>query len=879
MALVMKPWFRLALVAFLVAAAVLIFFPASEENAAASEAARTSRLPARTEGSPDTISSNEKQLTEARREARSEEPELISPTESITEEPALIYMGRVVDDLSHPIPGAEIRSLSFENMLRVNSGLSKLEEPIVLTDDDGRFRIKPLDGTESALQVRAAGYATRLLGAPREGWPDAPTYGDIVLQTGVTLSGSVRGSDDEPIAGARIVPVAMAGHAGVKLPFDRDAPHALAHTSATGVFTLEGVALGPWSIRCLHPHYRAGSASGTAAAGANAPIEIVLGAGASITGRVRGIPRDAGDLSISCRPVTQQDDVFGRGYDKGGKRHQVAPDGTFEVHGLSPGASLWLDAWTGAYSTHMSERRSTRVTASSGDRGVLLDYAAGIDVTFVVKSAADGEPVEDIYAVCVEFDRSYTEIQAPGAKDGVGRWPGGRVTVRGVVQALESQPLHVVVFPGGPFKMFERDFENVASEGRVDLGVLELEPNEPTVPSKTVAHVRVVRGDGTPRPDAVVEWRTPGSNGGAQRRTDDAGQVDIRSMPSEEIEVALGRNYRRSFGQEGVHPGISPSADDREWVRFLGDPESPKDITLTLDQSGALEVIVTRDGAPDPDAEVALYGFGRSIDQGIPGAMSGDDWIECDARGRARFAEVGIGEWILVVRGSDGARHVEPVRVESHRQSVRVSLGGGVLEGRVVTPAGEPVSGAIVGLGRASRPFADDYDRIHRSTYGTAERTTAELARGWRRTTTDEDGHYAFQASIDGAQFIVHATARGMTTDRSEPLALGSEDQTVPDLVLREAGTVALTLAPEWEGAIGIVAPAGLDVEQSFQQGRAIHFRDGQDTMGGLAPGPIRILILLKSAVGRGDAIEFHADVMAGEIVEVDLGPEQVVRD
>lgn len=744
--------------------------------------------------------------------------------------------------------GAQIRVLMHQNMLRAKSYIPEVDEIQLATAEDGTFTLDQVEG-RTTLRVSKGGFETKLVsGAPQKGWPDSPTFEDIALGLGVTLEGVVRDAGGEPVADARIVRLPRDGLAFSQRPFDEDVPYALATSDHAGRFVLEGVPLGSWSLNCIHQRYLRAGASGDATSDNNRPIEIELQGAATVTGRVRGLDPEMGTVSVACRGAGEsEDDVEAYGFDQNGRRHPVSADGTFTVAGLTPGSDVWLDLWTGDDSAFGSKRLSARVTATVGDRDVLLDVATGINVQFSVMAAGSGKALPRLYAE-IEFGDSGSALTPPVTSEDDWGWPGGIVRATDLVRPHPDCRLRIGLGAQG-YERFTKWIDDPPAIGTLDLGVIELKPSAPVAKSRHVCTVSVRRESGAPAKNVSVEFEAPDERG-KTIETDDEGVARFESPASGPCKASIRSISLLAPPQRGVHNAHFPGDFDELVQTFEANPAAPASLEFIIPDGATLDVFVTQGGVPAPSAEVLLHGYRSAASPRSQSTLRPENggWLTVRDDGRAHFESLALGEWTVSVRApGETAQRSHVVQCAKGTERVEVPLDLPAINGQVVDRAGAPVAGALVALartvGRPGNGVPWAIRGLHEATLG-GEETPAEIAsQSWLLACTDADGRYTIRAAIDGADLVLHATAPGMTKARSSPLTTDAAGPSIEidTLVLDDAGSVRVVLATWPPSSALVIAPAEWSSVDALHAGRSVD--EEQPVLRGLSPGPWQLLI------------------------------------
>ncbi len=254
---------------------------------------------------------------------------------SLTLKKGLEARGRIVDAAGKPIAGAEIRVASREGGRGGGFAAGRTQIRLMGIDagkadatsaPDGTFVVRGLEPGEYTAAVSREGYAGRTVqslpvaGSGENAWPP------IALANGVAVSGSVRDSQGQPIAGVQILGIAMG---------EGTRPQNVT-SEVDGRFRLDGLAPGKSIFLSM-------TAAGYAPAQKNVtpPVEdlaIVLKTAGIVRGRV-----EDGDTK---RPITdftvgrtgQRGGGFGVQFGgQGGDKAFQSEDGTFELPDVPAG--------------------------------------------------------------------------------------------------------------------------------------------------------------------------------------------------------------------------------------------------------------------------------------------------------------------------------------------------------------------------------------------------------------------------------------------------------------------------------------------------------------------------------------------------------------
>jgi len=308
-----------------------------------------------------------------------------------SEAPAFV-VGRITDAAGAPIAGADALAQAdawgwFD--------ADDAPEPVA-AGPDGRFRIEVEPGRVS-LVAGADGYAPldRALEVEAGETVDA---GELRLAPGVLLSGRVVDEVGKPVEGAELRrPLTMGGG----FVATGGAANIAATTDGDGRFTVRRQAPGAFDMTVTHRAYPTGRLRGrTERAGDRIDdLEVVLEVGAMVSGRITGLDdlgeAERGRLRVLANVAVDASGVATDGPGYGYRRRATPePDGTFTIRGLDAGAVYELRVQDHESFWGPRGRRSETVSATGGDRGVLIPYDDGPSVRFRLVGR-DGAPIED----------------------------------------------------------------------------------------------------------------------------------------------------------------------------------------------------------------------------------------------------------------------------------------------------------------------------------------------------------------------------------------------------------------------------------------------------------------------------------------------------
>lgn len=665
----------------------------------------------------------------------------------------------------------------------------------------------------------------------------------------VLIRGTVVDERGAPIAGAK---VALASGErspeGVVLGLPRaflDTGRDAVDADEQGRFEQRLDEFGPFELIATHELHPPSRVQGRADGPLLEGVVITLRAGASISGQVTGAPDDAKEIRVVAKEIEGASgevpraliDVAGLidslDLPVGARTTEVRADRSFHLLGLAPGASYLV------FAVHADARCTNRVDVREGATGVELRWRPTFSIALQVVDAETGAAIEELDVSVGPVRRIEVlgmSVPAPMRRPiEQRRFPGGRVLIDGIALDDGDEPRLSVELRAAAHRTWTRDDLAGDAQGRMDLGVVALEP-------APVVRVHVVDTLGNPIQGAelALESTAPAGDGPRIRvsttihntadRGDDATKT-VRTDAQGIAEIGADRGGEAKLMVRSAHhapldvPGIDVpprGVIEREVVLLAG---------------GRARVRV-RDGhgAPLPSAKVERSGDVVERDaESLVGDVDGELVFERLAPGTHHFALV------------DGeARARGSVRIEglfAEQGDVSVTIHDGAtsevelvqpLRGRlrgVVTLNGQPLEDASVRVVEASdadaaAAAAEAAGRALGSLFGGA--APESVAR------TDVDGAYTIDGVLTGPGSLVIDHADLAMTVRSTLNVV--EGENVHDVAIRGAvlrGRVIGGDGAPLEGvAIEVVEDAG--------------DRTGAPDMGQLAT-------LLAGALGSGE--------------------------
>ncbi len=637
-------------------------------------------------------------------------------------EPGARLLGQVVDEEGRPVPGAGIETTWQPTVPGHDLPAGAPTIRSVTADHEGRFEISDLPAGRLSLAVEASGFRTvEKLDFSLPLPEDEEVI--VVLERGATLRGRVTTTEDEPVAGVRVL---LDTAAGV--------------SDGDGFFLVEGIEPGSRELEAQHPHYPTLQREILIEEGMN-HLDLGLEAGQEVSGWV---------VDSGGDPVPGAEIRFGlsRGRDVRWYRERTDAEGAFLLAPVAPGS---YRLWAGAEGHAPTMLERVVVGDEPIDHLTVLLEPGGI-----IRGRILGLEPQDLVQVRVRAelrsrDSRPAEVDATGnyrLEDlGPGAWLVQAMLAGGQRQAQARVPLAVG-------QEAERDLEfedRLRLTGRV---LYREEPLADTVVSlrgRSWAVERWVTTDwegsflfedleadtyrlGLNNPQQLVvhnQWVELAADRELTIRIDRSdvtgmvvdvtsgspiavAQVALRSVVSSEVPefmVAGGTDDRGAFELSQVPPGLYRLAVTREGYSPLrSELEVPagQDVTgleLPLEPSPGAELVVRLASGRTPDL---LHARVLSPE----GLTVVSDTLPVAPDGRVRLTTVPPGSWTLLAATAGGALHQEPLVVPgptleltlpgAARVAVRVGeLGSSDLMAslRLTAPEGTPLR--ILGLGGA----------------------------------------------------------------------------------------------------------------------------------------------------------------------------------
>lgn len=321
----------------------------------------------------------------------------------------------------------------------------------------------------------------------------------------VVIHGTVVDERGAPIAGAKVAlasgerePEGIAlGLPSAFLDSGRDAVDADEH----GRFEQRLAEPGPFELIATHELHPPSRVSGRADGPLVEGVVITLRAGGSISGKVSGAPDDAGELRVVAREIEGASgvapqawiDVSGLldGLDLpiGARTTEVLADRSFRLLGLTPGASYLV------FAVRAEARCTNRVDVREGASGVELRWRPTFSLALRVVDAETGAAIEELDVSVGPVRRIEVlgmSVPAPLRRPiAQRRFAGGEVLIEGIALDDGDEPRLSIELRAAAHRTWTRDDLAGDGQGRMDLGVVALEP-------APVVRVHVVDTAGNP---------------------------------------------------------------------------------------------------------------------------------------------------------------------------------------------------------------------------------------------------------------------------------------------------------------------------------------------------------------------------------------------
>jgi protocatechuate 3,4-dioxygenase beta subunit len=555
-------------------------------------------------------------------------------------------------------------------------------EGAVRTTRDGSFRTTRLPpGENQRLDVSHDEYEERAIGGVSLA-PGAARAGvSVVLRRGRGLRGVVRDDEGRPLAGAEVTlsrPTTMrAGRGGMQMSFVGPGLQLRRETGADGRFEFTGLKAGDYALAARRAGFSRArlDPAKVSESGDDAPVELVLRPGATIS----GVVRDKAGAGASGWQVMARGASEGAGPAFGGvgTEEPTGPDGAFVIDGLTIGETYELQVIGNA---GLGPRRAGIMAPADG---VDLVVTGAGQVHGRVVDAESGRAIPDFqvrYQPDAQGGMRFVMRMGPGrgrgpyervpfqAEDGafvLEDVPAGRWTIEAFAPGYQAGSASGVTVGEGELV---EGVEVRLSRGAVLSGrVLDARTGRPILD----ASVRAEQSGGEPRRGMV---RMGGETGENEGMTDGEGRYEIAGLAPGTWTVTAS------------HPEWSEASESVEVKGAAAIAE------IRLGRGGSIGGVVSAGGRPVAAAQVSLSAAGDSGFRMGPGFTGGGEQSGItDEAGRFRFERLTPGRYTLTAAlREQSSPPVEATLAGDEAQEVQLTLAEGALVRGVVRGLPEP---------------------------------------------------------------------------------------------------------------------------------------------------------------------------------------------
>jgi protocatechuate 3,4-dioxygenase beta subunit len=694
--------------------------------------------------------------------------------------------GRLVDENEDPVAGkVSLRALDGGSVGALLRSRFTAE-----TDAKGVFSLPSVPPGEHMLVAEARGYGATNAEAPASGRNKEEDLGDIVLETGLSISGKVLGESGSPVAGAMVhaFPSLRAGIIAAR-------PQTFeAETDGEGRFVLAGLSEGIHNLLASAPGF--GSSKLMVAEPGALSVTITLKPAGSIRGTVvdpegrsvtsfRAMARSADERGFGGQGVADEEGIFVL---------ETVAEGEYAVEIVSPDFMSEVVSSVRVTAGNVTELGTIRLRRGGRIGGTVVNGSEEPVPGATVRAVPAGWQPYDFGDNAVSTDR-LGRFQIAGLLDGKvdvaashPSYAGARQEAIEVDSAAGASEVRIVLRRGGAVEGYVRSRDGTETAGRT----IRAASDEP----------------------GLAPWDA------SSARTSEDGYFHIEHLPPGKITVALVQ----------VEPTTMYAIQSREVDVAEGE--------TTYVEFHSRRVLVQgqarRGGSPLSGAAIALSplssGSRMSVrfgSQGRPPSLPGPRYLAAIA-GEDGYYELLVdepGEYRLSASANGVGLPSRTVTIpDAESLSLDLDFGGALVSGRVVDKETEaPVAGAFV----TARPVIP-------STSGSGTGLQA-----------GPDG--LFEIELDPGEFTIAASADGYAT-AEEKIAV--EEGGRSDLVfalstgLRITGRV-VDANGRGLGNLGVMAVEDSPdlAAVSMRMGFAMTIPDGSFSLGELARGRYNILV------------------------------------
>ncbi len=643
-----------------------------------------------------------------------------------------VIEGEVREASGAPVAGVTVKAAEEKASL----GMQPLEESGT-TDEAGRYRITGLGTGLYDLSARSPDHRpVRVAGVAVTA--GRTTRRDLVLEPGLSITGTIRDRRGAPVAGARVTAAPTGGVPGMRALLGV----VTVESGADGRYRLGGLPEGNLDLT-VRKEGLAGATRKDVAPGSEG-VDFVLEDLGSVSGVVllEESRKPLPGVTVEVTRARFPQNPALPGFQPVGEA-ETDESGRFRVEGLEPGTYTLA-----VYPEDRAPGRVTGVTVKGGEdaAGHEILVGRGASIAGIVVAAGGGGPVAGAE---VSADLSGEFLLA---LVGIGR---RRTAVTG-----EDGRFLLAGLPGGPATL------KVTHPGYAERQVAGVKPGGGDVVVELLAGgtvmVRVLGRGGTPEAGSLVllQRQLPytqlmGTTGG-----DGVARFE-RVPPGTWMAMRMDMNSIRRRGPAGLDLNLKTvQVADGETV----------EVVLAPKPGSVVRGRVLRDGKAVSGVMVFLLGTEAGA-----GAIENMKFGVTDGEGRYELTDVAPGRHTLAVSrpGAFTPGFSVEVTVEPGRETTRdIELPRTGAAGRVVDEAGKPVAGAQVSL-VPSRLAG----------FRTGEMGETLKAFG-SLTTADEEGRFRFEGLAPG-EYVARAVREGRAAAYSDPFAVPEFGRGPEDIVIR----------------------------------------------------------------------------------------------
>lgn len=313
--------------------------------------------------------------------------------------------GRVVNQKKEPIAGATIRlfvtsarlpSTAYLDAFRTG-GLVTFERAR-RTGPDGKFTIRgPFsEGNDYTLWAAAREFAPSTIHAPSVEGGHTCNLGDVTLDDGLEIAGTVFDSLGNPLPSGRVGIVASPTDMAIERFVEQTEPEDFLPSDEQGQFRLPHLVEGRYTVIAWAPGYARGASAPILLSKErpSKPVELHLALGDSIGGIIQnvegvGIP----DARVKVKLMSRDNPEASFPQELEDSRFfdfpisvATGPDGAFEIEGLVAGMNYQIQVTA-------KDHRSSSGRAAAGDMNVHMVLRPDFQVRGVVVDKENGAPV------------------------------------------------------------------------------------------------------------------------------------------------------------------------------------------------------------------------------------------------------------------------------------------------------------------------------------------------------------------------------------------------------------------------------------------------------------------------------------------------------